>query len=495
MIGHPMRREEYERTYGRRSHHLPPPMAPPPQEDPRSRRSRTKMKCLISIGLILPALAAVIGVAAWAVSADVVMNSGNNRPNKADNHLLQNFAEGTRRDIFRVNDDSQRVQIQPSPQTSSTTTTIATTSTSTTTTSAPTLSPQEETDVNAILSKLISASGAAAGGNGPRFVVVAPLPDSDDSSPISRADNPSSTKPSSKEDNSQPVRSHSREDSSWQVSGKHRPEPEIISAASYQSYQKVLPPVARSASSSNLTSRVGLPNNDGSNRRMGPKPIMMPPSGSVHNGGSGFHNPQIDLTGFEPFDTMMHDFQASQSVQKQQQNPPPSNFGGSFNSKRGPPQGHFNRNQHKPLGMQQDQHIFHHHMPEHSSHVLQGSSNHPQGMMAPPPGIGLKPIQQQLHHVDPLRPEESNRWGSVGFHGPPSGGYVHKPPEGISVAISSPAGHGAHVSSEPVSVIKSFFLPFLPKPRLNMNARVVFGVVLDKGMGIGADKKKSHPYR
>ncbi|GBM90455.1 hypothetical protein AVEN_89808-1 [Araneus ventricosus] len=56
-----MRTIAIERTYGRRSHHLPPPMAPPPQEDPRSRRSRTKMKCLISIGLILPALAAVIG--------------------------------------------------------------------------------------------------------------------------------------------------------------------------------------------------------------------------------------------------------------------------------------------------------------------------------------------------------------------------------------------------------------------------------------------------
>ncbi|GBO04629.1 hypothetical protein AVEN_117629-1 [Araneus ventricosus] len=454
--------------------------------------------CILIAELTTIFFFSALGVAAWAVSADVVMNSGNNRSNKADNHLLQNFAEDNRRDIFRTNDDRQRLPIQPSTQSSSTTA-ITTTTKTTTTTSAPsaspTLSPQEETDVNAILSKLISASGAASGGSGPRFVVVAPLPDSEDSAPISRADNPSSTRPSSREDNSQPVRTHSREDSSWQVSGKHRPEPEIISAASYQNYQKVLPPSPRSAGSGNLTSRIGLSNNDASNRRMGPKPMMMSGSGSAHNGGSGFHNPHIDLTGFEPFDTMMHEFQASQSVQKPHPNPPPPNFGGSFNSKRGPPQGHFNRNQHKPLGMQQDQHIFHHHMPEHGSHVLQGSSNHPQGMIAPPPGIGLKPIQQQLHHVDPLRPEESNRWGSVGFHGPPSGGYVHKPPEGISVAISSPSGHAAHVSSEPVSVIKSFFLPFLPKPRLNMNARVVFGVVLDKGMGIGGDKKKSHPYR
>ncbi|GFU28221.1 uncharacterized protein NPIL_152931 [Nephila pilipes] len=502
MIGHPMRREEYERTYGRRSH-LPPPMAPPPQEDPRSRRSRTKMKCLISIGLILPALAAVIGVAAWAVSADVVMNSGSNRPSKADSHLLQNFAadNDNRRDIFRANEENQRLQPQPKPSSQTSSTTQRTSSTSA---APPTLSPQEEKDVNAVLSKIISASVAANGGKGPRFVVVAPLPDNaetlqNSAQAISRADNAAPTKPHSRDDSPQPVKTHSQDDS-WQISSQRRPEPDLLPAASSQGFHIVHAPVDRSSNPSNLTNRIGLSNNDPANRRMGPKHFMMNAPGNGHNGGGTFHNSQIDLTGFEPFDTMMHEFQASQSAPKPHQNPPPPNFGGSFSHKRGPPQGHFNgRNQHKPMGMQQfdpkDQHIFHHHIPAELNPLgLQGSPSHPQGMMAaPPPGIGLKPIQQQMHHIDPLRAEESNRWG---YHGPPSGAYIpHKPPEGISLAISSPANSGTHVSAEPVNVIKSFFLPFLPKPRLNMNARVVFGVVLDKGMGLGGDKKKSHPYR
>ncbi|GFS57966.1 uncharacterized protein TNIN_398611 [Trichonephila inaurata madagascariensis] len=415
-----------------------------------------------------------------------------------------NFAvdNDNRRDIFRANEENQRIrpQQQPSSQTSSTTQKAISSSTN----AAPaTLSPQEETDVNAIISKLISASGAANGGNGPRFVVVAPLPDNaevpQNSAPvISRADNIPSTRPHSRDDNPQSPKNHPQD--SWQVSNQRRPEPDLLPAASSQGFQIVQAPVGRSANPSNLTNRIGLSGNDAANRRMSPKHFMMGASGNGHNGGGSFHNAQIDLTGFEPFDTMMHELQASQSVQKPHQNPPPPNFGGSFNPKRGPPQGHFNgRNQHKPLGMQQfdpkDQHIFHHHMPAELNPLgLQGSSNHPQGMIAPPPpGIGLKPIQQQMHHIDPLQAQESNRWG---YHGPPSGAYVpHKPPEGISLAISSPANSGTHVSAEPVNVIKSFFLPFLPKPRLNMNARVVFGVVLDKGMGIGGDKKKSHPYR
>ncbi|KAL3202384.1 hypothetical protein MRX96_042547 [Rhipicephalus microplus] len=40
-----------------------------------ARARRRRMKCLISLGLILPALAGVIGVVAWAVSAETVMAS------------------------------------------------------------------------------------------------------------------------------------------------------------------------------------------------------------------------------------------------------------------------------------------------------------------------------------------------------------------------------------------------------------------------------------
>ncbi|GBL84753.1 hypothetical protein AVEN_57672-1 [Araneus ventricosus] len=45
--------------------------------------------CILIAELTTIFFFSALGVAAWAVSADVVMNSGNNRSNKADNHLLQ----------------------------------------------------------------------------------------------------------------------------------------------------------------------------------------------------------------------------------------------------------------------------------------------------------------------------------------------------------------------------------------------------------------------
>ncbi|KFM81883.1 hypothetical protein X975_07831, partial [Stegodyphus mimosarum] len=410
------------------------------------------------------------------------MNSGNNRISKTDNSLLQSFSvdNDNRRDIFRSREENERFRPQPRPlpETSPpvrTSTTIKTSST--TTTAAPlTLSPKEATDVNAILSKLISASGAASGGSGPRFVVVAPLPDNADvlqgqgspSSGIARVDHSGKV--------------HST-DNNWSVSGKTLHESDLVASGSSQNYQKVPPPIHRSTNNASVTDRIGFTNGESSaTRRIGDKTFVMNTNGNNHRGG-GFNSPPLELTGFEPFDSMMQldSLTGSASSPKVLHNPP-RNF--NLQHKRGPPQGIYGtRNHLKPL---QDQHIF-------TPHGLKANS--PPGMIAShQPGIGLKPIQQQLHHMDnagpPLRPEESNRWGTLSF--PPSPPYVHKPPEGISLSISSPANSGTHVSSEPVNVIKSFFLPFLPKPRLNMNARVVFGVVLDKGVGVGGKKDAGH---
>lgn len=407
--------------------------------------------------------------------------------------VFQNYPiDDNRPDIFRMNDERQRFQPRPqetSPSSSSTTTSTTTTTTSTTTTTidppssaAPqTLSPKEATDVNAILSKLISASGAASGGNGPRFVVVAPLPDNPEvlqgnknsQSGISRADHTSATNERPKENipHSEDNREH-----------------DLSFAASSQNVKLVVPAPIPKVTGANLTNRMSIANKE-AHRRMSEKHSGMN-APNTHR--VGFNSQPIELTGFEPFDSMMQSesMHANPSVQHIHHEPPHGYAMGSY--KRGPPPSHFGsrnpalQSHHFDL---KDQHIFNP-RPDHNHHGFK--SNHPQTLI--PQGIGLKPIQQQLHHIEshagPLQTAESNRWGNVGF--PHGGSYVHKPPEGISIGISSPANNGAHVSSEPVSVIKSFFLPFLPKPRLNMNARVVFGVVLDKGMGIGASKKETH---
>lgn len=475
------------------------------------------MKCLISIGLILPALAAVIGVAAWAVSADVVMNSGNNnRVNKADNSVLQNFGDANnddRRDIFRTNGENQRVHPQDQPSNPSVRSPSRPRQVSTSTVASSTLSPKEATDVNAILSKLISASGAASGGSGPRFVVVAPLPDTPDihsgqsSSPVSRADHGTP--------------SVVRAQDAWQVSrhtdNRHDTNTDdLVMSASLTHHQVQHPPPHRQTNEhDNTANKMGPPPNESASpRRVGDKSYVINLSTKNHHRHGGFNPQQMEMSGFDPFDSMFQpDSNVGSSVPMSGSNPSPNYAVSgpySMSPKRGPPQGFFSSR--VPMGAQhyetKDQHVFNPHATEHkvmNQHGFKG--NHPPGMMHHQGGhgggapYGLKPIQQQMLHLEsnagPPRVDDSNRWGNIGFHGPPAPPFVHKPPEGISLSISSPSNSGTHVSAEPVSVIKSFFLPFLPKPRLNMNARVVFGVVLDKGMGLGGNKKDAghrHPF-
>ncbi|EEC02865.1 hypothetical protein IscW_ISCW016693 [Ixodes scapularis] len=83
---------------------------------------------------------------------------------------------------------------------------------------------------------------------------------------------------------------------------------------------------------------------------------------------------------------------------------------------------------------------------------------------------------------------------SYGGHSASSGGGHGK---GITFTIGG--GHGDHGSSHhhdygvsPMGVIKNLFLPFLPKPKVNLNGRVVFGVVLEKGVGLGHNQHGHH---
>ena len=46
-----------------------------PGSDASNEQAKTRMRWILSLGLLLPALAAIIGVVAWAVSAEVVMGA------------------------------------------------------------------------------------------------------------------------------------------------------------------------------------------------------------------------------------------------------------------------------------------------------------------------------------------------------------------------------------------------------------------------------------
>ncbi|XP_053212057.1 uncharacterized protein DDB_G0283357-like [Panonychus citri] len=75
-----------------------------------------------------------------------------------------------------------------------------------------------------------------------------------------------------------------------------------------------------------------------------------------------------------------------------------------------------------------------------------------------------------------------------------SGGYQESTPQkGLTFHFGGgPMGGGGQVMTSPLGIFKTLLLPLLPKPRVNLNGKVVFGVVLEKGVGYGK-QKKHHP--
>ncbi|XP_074602907.1 uncharacterized protein LOC141856482 isoform X2 [Brevipalpus obovatus] len=77
------------------------------------------------------------------------------------------------------------------------------------------------------------------------------------------------------------------------------------------------------------------------------------------------------------------------------------------------------------------------------------------------------------------------------------GGYQESAPaKGITLHFGGgPMGGGGQVMTSPLGIFKTLLLPLLPKPRMNLNGKVVFGVVLEKGVGFGKQKHHSpHPF-
>jgi len=52
-----------------------------------------------------------------------------------------------------------------------------------------------------------------------------------------------------------------------------------------------------------------------------------------------------------------------------------------------------------------------------------------------------------------------------------------------------PVGGGGQIVTSPIGIFKSLMLPLLPKPRVNLNGKVVFGVVLENNVGFGKKNK------
>lgn len=68
------------------------------------------------------------------------------------------------------------------------------------------------------------------------------------------------------------------------------------------------------------------------------------------------------------------------------------------------------------------------------------------------------------------------------------------PPRGLTLHFGGgPIGGGGQVMTSPLGIFKTLLLPLLPRPRVNLNGKVVFGVVLEKGVGYGKQKQPHYP--
>ncbi|GIX76760.1 uncharacterized protein CDAR_20891 [Caerostris darwini] len=72
----------------------------------------------------------------------------------------------------------------------------------------------------------------------------------------------------------------------------------------------------------------------------------------------------------------------------------------------------------------------------------------------------------------------------------------HFPPLGISLSLGN-GGHGGHGKGllgghSPLGIISSVLSPIIKKPRVNLNGKLMFGVMLEKGVKFGDDKGHHH---
>lgn len=68
-------------------------------------------------------------------------------------------------------------------------------------------------------------------------------------------------------------------------------------------------------------------------------------------------------------------------------------------------------------------------------------------------------------------------------------GYGYEYPGSSMSFGGGPMGGGGQVKVSPMGLLKTIILPLMPKPRMNLNGKVVFGVVLENGVGFGKKPK------
>ncbi|XP_075724734.1 uncharacterized protein LOC119180119 isoform X3 [Rhipicephalus microplus] len=534
-----------------------------------ARARRRRMKCLISLGLILPALAGVIGVVAWAVSADSVMASAlektespiriqvsNDRSSYDDRldeppsyskpsqaippppsppgdsgessaaadyasnslpvlpaqpkpgAIVEATTVGTDGDkpvyvvhfVLGDKDAKGRDKVtttthslpasSAAPSTRSTppsttkrrttaSTTTTTTSTTTSTTSTTTRRPRSTTTVHVpsepppatstlnphspefadMLNHILNASRNGFG-RSPQFVVFAPMPTDHNKQHLEHLSKATRYHPVgvpvSQEVISAPIQhphlqQHPPPPVPLRVPIRPRDEYHPLASHHHQ-HEAALPPRQQYL----LPAPQVLSRRNGSN----PNPFQPPPPppGFQSNAAPPPPEPEPLAPGFQSVGgysaSQNHDMYAAAAAQSQSPyNPPPP-------PPPPPPQ------------------VSHHHSRYGSPSRYNDAVDSQRGL--------LHPASESAFPNKDRSGFEIHAGDSYASHGSGSSGHGGHG-KGITFTIGGGDHGGGHhdYGVSPMGVIKNLFLPFLPKPKVNLNGRVVFGVVLEKGVGLG----------
>ncbi|XP_075557132.1 uncharacterized protein LOC142589560 isoform X2 [Dermacentor variabilis] len=536
-----------------------------------ARARRRRMKCLISLGLILPALAGVIGVVAWAVSAETVMASAMERtespiriqdrssyddrldeppsyaklppakaipppspPEESSSgsaetsvdyasnslpvlpaqakpgaiveatttgavdgdkpvyvvHFVLGDKDAKGRDRVTTTTHSlpassaapstqstppSTTKRRTTPSTTTTTTTTTTTSTTTTTrrprpttSQAPSEPPPATSTLNPhspefadMLNHILNASRNGFG-RSPQFVVFAPMPTEHNKQHLEHLSKATRYHPVgapvSQEVISAPMQhphqSHLPPPPPVPLRVPIRPRDEYHPLASHHhphQHEAALPPRQQYL----LPAPQVLSRRNGSN----PNPFQAPPPppGFQANPAPPPPEPEPLAPGFQSVGgysaSQNHDMYAPAAQSQSPYNPPPP-------PPPPPP-------------------VSHHHSRYGSPSRYNDAVDSQRGL--------LHPASESAFPNKDRSGFEIHAGDSYASHGSSSGGHGGGHGKGITFTI----GGGDHQSPHhdygvsPMGVIKNLFLPFLPKPKVNLNGRVVFGVVLEKGVGLG----------
>lgn len=102
--------------------------------------------------------------------------------------------------------------------------------------------------------------------------------------------------------------------------------------------------------------------------------------------------------------------------------------------------------------------------------------------------------ESQVSMQYPAESNNNKNKAVIQFHTPDAQTAESGASKGLTLHFGGgPVGGGTQLMTSPVGIFKTLLLPLLPKPRMNLNGKVVFGVVLEKSAGFG--KQKHSPPR